>query len=111
MNNKKINIKQRNVKDLPCVIDCGDEYYIWWDLYSWCISKNKLTGKGDKRRVDISWHNSITESLEKVICYKIADDLNTSELISIKDRLNQLEKIYNSQINLLKDNFDLMKGH
>lgn len=44
-----LEIKQRQPKDLPECIDCQDGYYIWYDLYIYCISRIRK-----ERREDIA---------------------------------------------------------
>lgn len=89
---------QKKLTELECVINCKDNYYIWWDACSWCISKIVKNKKGDEVRKDLSWFKTIGEAFAKLIEFKIVDGLKTDELNSLTDRFSQIEKIYKKEI-------------
>lgn len=42
-----LEIKQREPEELPECIDCQDGYYIWYDLYSYCVSRVRKERRED----------------------------------------------------------------
>lgn len=81
-----LEIKQRQPKDLPECIDCQDGYYIWYDLYSYCISRIRK-----ERREDIAWHSSLEGAVFHVIKLKQQENIKTLGMQSLADRVSALE--------------------
>nr|DAX35651.1 MAG TPA: hypothetical protein [Bacteriophage sp.] len=81
-----LEIKQRQPKDLPECIDCQDGYYIWYDLYSYCISRIRK-----ERREDIAWHCSLEGAVSSMIKFKIQENIKTLGMQSLADRVSALE--------------------
>lgn len=81
-----LEIKQRQPKDLPECIDCQDDYYIWYDLYSYCISRIRK-----ERREDIAWHSSLESAVFHVIKLKEQENIQTLCMQSLADRVKALE--------------------
>lgn len=82
-----LEIKQRQPKDLPECIDCQDGYFIWYDLYSYCISRIKK-----ERREDIAWHPSLESAIFHVIKLKQQENIQTLGMQPLADRVKALEK-------------------
>ena len=82
-----LEIKQREPKDLPECIDCQDGYYIWYDLYSYCISRIRK-----ERREDLAWHCSLGGAVSSVIKLKEQENIQTLGMQSLVDRVKALEK-------------------
>lgn len=82
-----LEIKQREPKNLPECIDCQDGYYIWHDLYSYCISRFKK-----ESRKDIAWHCSLESAVFHMIRIKEQDNIQTLGMQSLADRIKALEK-------------------
>ena len=81
-----LEIKQRQPKDLPECIDCQDGYYIWYDLYSYCISRIRK-----ERREDIAWHSSLEGAVSSMIKFKIQENIQNIGMQSLVDRVSALE--------------------
>lgn len=81
-----LEIKQRQPKDLPECIDCQDGYFIWYDLYSYCISRFKK-----ERREDIAWHSSLEGAVFHMIKIKEQENIQTLGMQSLADRVKILE--------------------
>ena len=82
-----LEIKQRQPKDLPECIDCQDGYYIWYDLYSYCISRIRK-----ERREDIAWHCSLEGAVSSMIKLKEQENIKTLGMQPLVDRVKALEK-------------------
>lgn len=81
-----LEIKQRQPKDLPECIDCQDGYFIWYDLYNYCISRIRK-----ERREDIAWHSSLDGAVFHVIKLKEQENIQTLGMQSLADRVSTLE--------------------
>lgn len=81
-----LEIKQRQPKDLPECIDCQDGYYIWYDLYSYCVSRVRK-----ERREDIAWHCSLQGAVSSMIKFKIQENIQSLGMQSLADRVSAIE--------------------
>ena len=81
-----LEIKQRQPKDLPECIDCQDGYYIWYDLYSYCVSRVRK-----ERREDLAWHCSLQGAVSSMIKFKIQENIKTLGMQPLVDRVKALE--------------------
>lgn len=82
-----LEIKQRQPKDLPECIDCQDGYYIWYDLYSYCVSRVRK-----ERREDLAWHCSLEGAVSSMIKLKEQENIKTLGMQLLVDRVKALEK-------------------
>ena len=82
-----LEIKQRQPKDLPECIDCQDGYYIWYDLYSYCVSRVRK-----ERREDLAWHCSLEGAVSRMIKLKEQENIKTLGMQPLVDRVKALEK-------------------
>ena len=82
-----LEIKQRQPKDLPECIDCQDGYYIWYDLYSYCVSRVRK-----ERREDLAWHCSLEGAVSSMIKLKEQENIKTLGMQPLVDRVKALEK-------------------
>lgn len=81
-----LEIKQRQPKDLPECIDCQDGYFIWYDLYSYCVSRVRK-----ERREDLAWHCSLQGAVSSMIKFKIQENIQKLGMQSLADRVSALE--------------------
>lgn len=81
-----LEIKQRQPKDLPECIDCQDGYYIWYDLYSYCVSRVRK-----ERREDLAWHCSLEGAVSSMIKLKEQENIQTLGMQSLADRVSAIE--------------------
>lgn len=82
-----LKIKQREPEELPECIDCQDGYYIWYDLYSYCVSRVRK-----ERREDLAWHCSLQGAVSSMIKFKIQENIQNLGMQSLVDRVKALEK-------------------
>ncbi len=82
-----LEIKQRQHKDLPECIDCQDGYYIWYDLYSYCVSRVRK-----ERREDLAWHCSLEGAVSSMIKLKEQENIKTLGMQPLVNRVKALEK-------------------
>ena len=82
-----LEIKKRKPEELPECIDCQDGYYIWYDLYSYCVS-----GVRKERREDLAWHCTLEGAVSSMIKFKEQENIKTLGIQSLVDRVKTLEK-------------------